>query len=297
VPEEPLARLEWKQSASHIAAYRELFGWDHPDEPIGPEPSGDVPEKRAAWHAAFAELGPIDGVDVRKEQDGRLLHMRDMYQAETAWAPRWVGDELRQVRMGADAAAITAIRSEAEAAAAREQGDQTTAARHEMLVSSYRALETAYRGYEATFADTMGARAEWERATRQTRHLAVAADREYRRRHPDVQLEPLHSAEPVRPAEDERQALASDGPARQTAAWVTELAERNRMVREKLNERRSVMVPAEDHEWEDEGEAWPQVVRVDRNAILQPPKPEIRPVPQLTGRTAEREQPELEAGG
>ena len=33
--------------------------------------------------------------------DGRLLHLRDTYPTETAWAPRYVGDELRQVRAAA----------------------------------------------------------------------------------------------------------------------------------------------------------------------------------------------------
>jgi hypothetical protein len=74
VPEGPLERLDWEQRAAHVAAYRELLGYDHPAEPIGPEPSGDSPEKRAAWHAAFGALGPIDGVDVRGEPDGRLPH-------------------------------------------------------------------------------------------------------------------------------------------------------------------------------------------------------------------------------
>ena len=81
LPEDPLDRLEWERRASDVATYRELFGYEDPSEPIGPEPSGDAPEKRAAWHAAFAALGPVDGVDVRREPDGRLLldapHVRD----------------------------------------------------------------------------------------------------------------------------------------------------------------------------------------------------------------------------
>jgi len=42
--------------------------------------------------------GPADGPDVRGMPDGRLLHLRDTYPIETAWAPQYVGDELRQVR-------------------------------------------------------------------------------------------------------------------------------------------------------------------------------------------------------
>ena len=47
---------------------------------------------------ALAALDPIDGPDVRGMPDGTLLHLRDTYPIETAWAPPWVGDELRQVR-------------------------------------------------------------------------------------------------------------------------------------------------------------------------------------------------------
>jgi hypothetical protein len=60
-----------------------------------------APDLRAAWHEALAALGPADGPDVRGMPDETLLHLRDTYPLETAWAPRWVGDELRQVRTGA----------------------------------------------------------------------------------------------------------------------------------------------------------------------------------------------------
>ena len=42
----------------------------------------------------------------------------------------------------------------------------------------------------------MADRADWEAATRAQRHLAVAADAELRRRHPEQRFTPLRSAEP-----------------------------------------------------------------------------------------------------
>ncbi len=30
---------DWARKAASIAAYREMYGYDHPDDPIGPEPS------------------------------------------------------------------------------------------------------------------------------------------------------------------------------------------------------------------------------------------------------------------
>ena len=88
VPAHPLDRLDWQQRAASIGAWRELSGYDHPADPIGPEPVAAAPDLRAAWHEAFAALGPADGPDVRGMPDGRLLHLRDTYPIETAWAPQ-----------------------------------------------------------------------------------------------------------------------------------------------------------------------------------------------------------------
>ena len=78
-PTDPLARLDWQQRASHIGAYRELYGWDHDTEPVGPEPAGDSPEKRAAWHAASGAMNRTDNDRLRALPDGSLWHMRDTY--------------------------------------------------------------------------------------------------------------------------------------------------------------------------------------------------------------------------
>src|SRR5207247_3902693 len=70
-----------------------------------------------------------------------ILHLRDTYPVETAWAPQWAGDELRQVRGGAREARLAAARASAEAAAARRSGHHEAAARHEALAASYQAME------------------------------------------------------------------------------------------------------------------------------------------------------------
>jgi hypothetical protein len=92
-----------------------MYGYDHPTDPIGPEPSCDSPGKRAAWHAGMQALGSVDGPDIRGVPDGWLWVMRDTYEAETALAPRYVTDELRQVRLGAEDARLTSVRADAEA--------------------------------------------------------------------------------------------------------------------------------------------------------------------------------------
>jgi transposase len=129
--------------------------------------------------------------------DGRLWLLRDAYTAETAWAPRHVGKELRLSRLGAFDAGLGAIRADAETAAARKAGDRDRAGRHETLAASYRALRDIYQQRQQAFAQAMADRREWERATEQSRRLAITADAELRRRHPGQKIEALSSAEPA----------------------------------------------------------------------------------------------------
>ncbi len=159
-----------------------MSGHRDPADPIGPEPVAAAPDLRAAWHEALAALAPADGPDVRGMPDGRLLHLRDTYPIETAWAPQYVGDELRQVRAAAREARLAGFRASAEAAAAANRGDHETAARQQEFAGSYHALHEAYRQRETVFATIMADRADWDAATCAQRHLAVAADGELRRR-------------------------------------------------------------------------------------------------------------------
>lgn len=127
VPGEPVERLDWERRAAHIGAYRELYGWEHPAEPCGPEPAGDSPEKRAAWHAAYTAMTRTEGLDLRGEPDGSLWHMRGTYQAETAWAPPHTAGELRAVRGAIIDSVAAAASADAEAAAASERGEHEPA--------------------------------------------------------------------------------------------------------------------------------------------------------------------------
>ena len=138
VPDDPMTRLEWQRRAASVAAYRELSGHDNPDDLIGPEPATENPDLRAAWHEALAALDHADGPDMRGMPDGLLLHLRDTYPTETAWAPPWVGEELRQSRAGARDALLAALRCAAEADAASRQGENEQAARHQELAASLR---------------------------------------------------------------------------------------------------------------------------------------------------------------
>ena len=291
VPTDPAARGEWESKAASIGAYREMYGYEHPDDPIGPEPTRDAPEQRAAWQEAFAALGPADGPDVRGLPDGRLCLIRDTYAAETAWAPRHVGRELRLARLGAANADMAVIRAAAEADAARKAGDDGSAGRHEFLAASYRAMSERYRAQEEAFGQIMGDRLEWEHATAHSRHLAIAADAELRRRHPDQQIKPLRSDEPapVREADRAELTLAPDRKIADMAAWIRDLAAHRKAFREKMEERQGLKVPSEDPDWENLGDAFPAWRAPGRDAILQPPKPQITPSVKILQLAAERD--------
>jgi hypothetical protein len=256
-----------------------MYGYDHPADPIGPQPAASSPDMRAAWHEAFLALGIPGGPDIRGMPDGRLWLIRDTYATETRWAPRHVGKELRLARLGAHNAGRDATRAEAEAEAARKHGNHERADRHQFWAAAYQAMGRRYREQEATLAATMEDRHEWEHATGHSRHLAVAADAELRRRHPDQRIEPLRSAEPAPVSETEREELnlAPGQDIGQMAQWIQELAAQRKAFREKLEERKGLRIPSEDPSREDLAEAFPDQPAAGREAILQPPKPQIRP--------------------
>ena len=297
VPDDPLDRLDWQRRASSIGAWRELSGYDHPTEPIGPEPAAAAPDTRAAWHEAFAALAPVDGPDVRGLPDGTLLHLRDTYPIETAWAPQYVGDELRQVRAGAWHARLAGIRATADAHAAQKNGHHDQATQKHELAGSYQALHDTYRQREEVFAAIMADRTDWEHATRHQRHLAVAADAELRRRHPGQPFPPLRSAEPepATPAQRDELTLTPDQPAADTSQWIKDLAARHHAFAGQLADRQSQRVPSEDPDYGDLGLAFPAWTGPSQDAILQPPKPEIPPSPQILQRAADRDA-DYEAG-
>ena len=221
--------------------------------------------------------------------DGMLLHLRDTYPVETAWAPPWVGDQLRQVRRGAGDARLAAIRAAAEARAAR--GRRDAAARHEALAASYRAMEAAYRERENVLAGVMDDRREWEQVTAGRRRLAVAADAELRRRHPGQELAPLRSAEPALPPEADNAGLnlAPDRDNPGADRWIAELGERRHAFALQLAERKRLAASPEDSGRRGDARYLSGWGGFSPDALLQPPRPEIRPSARVLERARERQ--------
>ena len=291
VPADEAGRRAWQTKAASIGAYRETYGYGHPADPIGPEPSRETPDQRAAWHQAFAALGSPGQPDVRAITDGRLWLLRDTYTTETAWAPPYAGKELRLSRLGAFNAALGAIRAAAEAAAARKADGHHRAERQETLAASYQALRDLYQQREHTLARAMAERQDWEHATAASRHLAIAADTELRRRHPGQTIEPLLSAEPA-PASG----TGRDGKLSETATRIRDLAAQHQAFRERTGQRQRRMTPREDPGRAALGDTLPSWWAPRPDGILRPPKPEITPSAKILQLAAEQDI-ELEAGG
>jgi hypothetical protein len=153
-------------------------------------------------------------------------------------------------------------------------------------------LYQAYQQRETVFAATMADRADWDAATRAQRRLAVAADAELRRRHPGQRYLPLRSAEPQPATQAQRDELtlpAGEQNPPEMGQWITDLAAAHRTFAGTLAERQSLTVPSEDPDYGNLGQAFPPWPGPATNAILQSPKPQIRPSPQVLERAAGRD--------
>jgi hypothetical protein len=275
LPDDPLERLEWTRRGSHLAAYRELYGYEDETDAVGPEPVNS-PEARSAWFAAYAAITRTDKAALDALPDGSLWLMRATHERETAWAPSWPGRQLRLARAALLDTTAQAALANAHADAARRDGDLDRAGRHDRIAASAQGNETLLQQVLAAGEKQMADWDEWTARTAGPRLLAVQADATLRVRHPDLRIEPLRSAEPE-PAPEELPQL--------TEAAVTEhvaaVEARRAQFAARLEERIGVMVPAEDPDYEPEGEAWPAWQPARRDAILQPPKPQIRPAQRL----------------
>ena len=130
---------------------------------------------------------------------------------------------------------------------------------------------------------------DWDGQAERVLQNALAADSEYRHRHPDHELEPLKSLEPEAITREEREELEPADPADYAApAWLAEVEEKAERAAEELANRATQRVPSEI---EDElGElAWPERAQQEKEAILQPPAPEIPPAPEVVRLHEQRE--------
>ena len=193
VPADPVKRAAWQGRAAALGAYRELYGYDAADDAIGPEPGRTSPEARGDWHIAFAALGKVEGIDLRGCTDAQLLLRRAMYERETSWAPRHVGEELRLARLQARTAWENSVLAARRAETAANPGD---ADRQRAMAGMWQAMHDKATQVTEMLAEAQETRRQWAALTEPTRRAAIAADLELRRRHPGLRLAALRSAEP-----------------------------------------------------------------------------------------------------
>jgi hypothetical protein len=325
VPGDPARRQEWEERAGRLGAYRELYGYSAPGDAIGPEPGRTSPEARADWHAAFAALGKVEGIDLRGCSDEQLWLRRAMYERETSWAPRHVGEEARLACLQARTAWENSILNGHRAKAA----PSADTARHcETLAGMWRTMHDSATEIANILGTAQETRRQWEALTELPRRVAIAADLELRRRHPGIRLPALRSAEPTRSAGESPvismprpgQAWVQetlDGavhlpsaamepvlgePAPDTAALglenrgqlgfsltepaiqpipeeVVRIRDNARRVQEEIDKLRTVPEFAEDDDPGYLEPGWRNLTRHFRDAIIQPPKPDLVPAP------------------
>jgi hypothetical protein len=339
VPADPVKRAGWQGRAAALGAYREMYGYDAAEDAIGPEPGRTSPEARGDWHIAFAALGRVEGIDLRGCTDDQLRLRRAMYERETSWAPRYVGEELRLARMQARTAWENRVLAARRAETATDPG---VAGRHRALAGMWQAMHGKAAQITGMLAGAQETRRQWEALTEPTRRAAIAADLELRRRHPGIQLAPLRSAEPepgigsdadselsrrqmwlqgtldgaahlpdtdaeartdkaavgpvTRSGEVPGQlalALRPEAASRPIPEQLLQIRDNARRVQEQIDKLRTIPEYEEDDDASYLGPGWASLVRRDRDAILQPPKPDLVPasavLQRARGRTADRE--------
>jgi hypothetical protein len=174
VPDDPLARAEWCRRAGAVAAYRELYAPQRDD--LGPAPSRENPEARAAWVRAYEALGAPEALrDYRAATDEELKALVSAYEREETWAPPHVADVLRETRQRVADYKTRAELAQAEAAVAPGVEEQ----------SALLQRAESHRGFAQWQADRAeklelvhGAREQWHDETAETREKAAHARRE-----------------------------------------------------------------------------------------------------------------------
>jgi hypothetical protein len=83
--------------------------------------------------------------------------------------------------------------------------------------------------------------------------------------------------------------LSAGQPTAEMGEWIKDLAAGHRTFAGRLADRQSVRIPSEDPDYGDLGQAFPAWTGPGRDAILQPPKPEISPSPLVLQRATDRD--------
>jgi conjugative relaxase-like TrwC/TraI family protein len=172
VPTDRAERSAWEARAAAVAAHRELTGHEDEATALGAAPKTGQVEAYASWRAAWRALDRPDADRAEAEMsDGQLQLRIRAYQRETAWAPRYVANELAGTRQAAERHRHAAATRAAEAA---DTTDQPRRAQLKQEAADATALVDLLDGRVAELETVDEARALWWAHTAGTR---AAADR------------------------------------------------------------------------------------------------------------------------
>lgn len=185
-PDDAPSRDAWAHRAGVVAAFRELYAPQRDD--LGPAPSRENPEARAAWMCAYDALGRPDHLrDYHAADTAELRALIAAYEREETWAPDHVADLLRDTHQRAADYSTRAEITDAEARVAptEEQRSELTE-----RAESHRLFATWQQERAAQLEFVHEARARWHDETGTAREKAGHARRELNERDDAETLEP-----------------------------------------------------------------------------------------------------------
>ena len=284
-PADPVARQEWADRASRIAAWRELASYKDPVQPVGPAPRMGAVELRAAWR------GAADAAGLSKEDQGIRETSEMLLAAQAreairvkAFQPADVAQDLRDTELAKGDAVAEAQLTEAAAVNA----DDAEAAEARELAASHKQLADELDVRAAWLAEQDEHRREWHatHAEKMARGVQARAELERRREAGefvgewDVANAYLTLESDLEPPKAEAEATVE--PQGKTAA-------------EPVAEADAEPEPVAERETEPQVEAEPKV-EADAEPVTAEPEPEvIRPVGSDGQWFLERAQQEAEA--
>jgi hypothetical protein len=140
--------------------------------------------------------------EVAAATDGELLAWRAAYGREVAWAPPYVAGELRGAHIAEDAYRADAVQAWWRADAAAGEAERVQA---RLEAEAFSALAQEVGARREAMAEVAEARRAWHEATEVVRQRALVADTELRRRHPGIDLTPLHPDEELTAEVDQQE--------------------------------------------------------------------------------------------
>lgn len=173
VPDDPAARTQWVESASVVAAHRELTRHDDQAEALGTAPKPGQVEAYASWHAAWRALGrPVADRAEAEMSTGQLRVRIAAYEREKVWAPSYVANELAATRQSAAARRNDGTLLNAKANTAHDP-DQRDDLRDQARYADALAQTLVGQAADLEIADE--ARGQWYAHTAETRAAAERA--------------------------------------------------------------------------------------------------------------------------